>query len=240
MRLARLSRLAALTQVLPFAVDDYDAAREAYVRWRETGTDTDRQPAALWAYCYVTRYFTVKFANEQAGSPSDYDALVEDAVRRVFGAFDEGIDDAAKFPQFVSVVCSRVLISYRERRREHVQAHEEMLEAPTETPDIDPLDRLITRDVVTRAVTALPAAIGEVARMRLLQGGSYEDIASTMDLSIDTVRTYYSKALRRLREDPEVRALWFDDEVSPSMSNDEDLTNEESEVRSGDPPGLGA
>lgn len=46
--------------------------------------------------------------------------------------------------------------------------------------------------------------------MRLLEGRSYADIAEATGRSLATTRTYYSKAIARLRDDPDLRALHED------------------------------
>ena len=208
MPLPRPSRLDALARGLPFAVDDVEAAAAVYVRWRAVGARADRDRALLWAYCFALRYFASKFAYERTGTPSDADAAVEDAVRRLVGSFDGGVRSPERFPQFVSVVCRRVLLSHRARRREHVEAPDDLLTVPA---DADAHDRTLTQRCLARAVGALPPAIGEVARMRLIEDMDYADIAEALGRPIDSVRTYHSKALRRLRQDPGLRAVRYGD-----------------------------
>ena len=202
----RSSRLDDLARRLPFAVDDFDAARETFVRWRAGGRVADRETAQLWAYCYVVWYFYGKFARERTSGASDIDGVVERATKRILRSMPS-VRDPERFPQFVSVVCRNVLYSYRQRRRETVEMDEHMM--PVAPDEADGLDRVLVRRLVARAVEALPPAIAEVVRMRLLEGRSYQDIADATDRSLATTRTYYSKAIARLREDPDLRALHF-------------------------------
>ncbi len=203
----RSARLGALARHLPFGVDDFDAARDAFLTWRRTGDDADRQTVQLWAYCYIVWYFYGKFARERTGSPSDLDGVIERAFRRTFRSMDT-VRDPERFPQFVSVVCRNVLLSYRARRRPTVEMDDHL--APVPASAADGLDRVLVRRLIVRAIDALPPAVSEVARMRLLEGRSYHDIAQATGHPLATARTYYSKAIARLRADPDLRALHTD------------------------------
>lgn len=200
----RSARLHALVRHLPFDVDDFDAARETFCRWRKGGAEADRQTAQLWAYCYVAWYFYGKFTRERTAGPSDLDAVIERSCRRVFRSMGD-VRDPERFPQFVSVVCRNVLYSYRLRRRETVEVEEDT--APVAPPEADDHDRVLVRRLIVRAIAGLPPAIAEVARMRLLENRSYQEISDATGHALATTRTYYSKAIARLREDPDLRAL---------------------------------
>ncbi|WP_420456256.1 RNA polymerase sigma factor [Rubrivirga sp.] len=217
----RSARLDALARHLPFGVDDFDAARDTFVTWRRTGAEADRQTAQLWAYCYVVWYFYGKFARERTGGPSDLDGVIERACRRTFRSM-ESVRDPERFPQFVSVVCRNVLLSYRARRRPTVEMDDHLV--PVAASEADGLDRVLVRRLIVRAIGALPPAISEVARMRLLEGRSYQDVAQATGHPLATTRTYYSKALARLRADPDLRALHPD---GPLVGADDDSSKAE-------------
>lgn len=203
--LERPARLAALVRHLPFDVDDFDAARQTFVRWRQEGDEADRQTALLWTYCYVAWYFYGKFARERTAGPSDLDAVIERSCRRIFDALP-GVRDPERFPQFVSVVCRNVLSSYRLRRRESVEVQDDT--APVAPFGTDHLDRVLVRRLIVQAIDGLPPAVSEVARMRLLENRSYQEIADATGRALATTRTYYSKAIARLREDPDLQAVY--------------------------------
>ncbi|WP_412061559.1 RNA polymerase sigma factor [Rubrivirga sp. IMCC45206] len=200
----RSSRLEALAAHLPFPLDDFDAAAATFVRWRAHGNEDDRQTAQLWAYCFVVWYFYGRFATERATSASDLDWVIERSFKRIERSFD-GIRTPRRFPQFVSVVCRNVLLSYRARRHETVEVEETT--TPTPARGADGFDRILTRRLIERAIAALPDFAVEITRLRLLEGASYQEIAAATGLDIATARTYFSKAVARLRADPDLRAL---------------------------------
>ena len=201
------SSLAYVAARLPFAVDDYDAARDAFARWRRTGAPADRETVEVWAYGYVLWYLYAQFARERTASPCDLDRAVDQAVGRVLGSFD-AVQAPDRFPNYVSKVCRNVLLTHRARRTPADDpTGGEAAEWPT---GADGYDLVLVRQLVGRAVDGLPPAIREVARMRFLDGRPYAEIAEATGRPIDSVRTYASKAAARLRQSPDLRDLLED------------------------------
>ena len=206
MHLSRPSRIEVLARGLPFAVDDSNAAGEAYVRWLGTRSDGDLGVVLLWTYCYTIQYFYSKFARERTSGVSDLDAAIDNAYDRVLRSL-LSVHSPPRFAHYVSVICHNVLRTHRTRRRETVEIDEGTLPVP-ESGARD-YDRALVRQALNRAIDALPAAVGEVARMRLVEKRSYQDIAGATGRPIATVRTFVSKAKSKLRDDPGLRAVYY-------------------------------
>ncbi len=210
----QLRHLNAIAERLPFAVDDYSAAGAAFARWRESEHHADLQTVEIWTYCYTYRYFYTKFARERTGGVSDLDAAIDKAYLRVLTHLDS-VRDPLKFAHFVSVICKRTLLNHRARRKETTEVTEGM--APTGFAEARDYDRRLVRHVLACAIQALPEAIRDIARMRLLDGMEYEAIAEETGRPTPTVRTYVSKALTRLRTNGDLRSLYFDDLLPPGL-----------------------
>ncbi len=206
MTLKALSRsLDEVKAYLPFDVDDFDRANEAFLRWRQTRSDRDLQTVELWLFVYSRRYFITKFLRERALNPADIEKPIGDAYRRAREHFDE-IEHPERFVNFVSVVCKHTFVNFvrsRSRSRAVELDPDVVPEAAAET--VDPTaahDRRVLRYVLLAAVNALPDSLRGVARMRLLEGREYEEIAEEVGKTQAVVRTYVSKALAKLRGDP--------------------------------------
>lgn len=198
---------------LPFAVDDYAAAGRAFAAWRRTGHVADRETVTLWAYCYVRRHLTARFARERTSSPADFDA----AMSRAFAAVLDGlarIAEPERFPHYVSVICKRTVIRHREQRHVHVEADEDLLPAGDDAAPA-PYAAAVVRADVLAAIDALPESLAEVARLRVVEEMDYEAIAEATGRPIASVRTYAARAVARLREDPRLRAHFYDDLLPP-------------------------
>ncbi|MEM0961617.1 MAG: sigma-70 family RNA polymerase sigma factor [Bacteroidota bacterium] len=198
-------RFDSLADKLPFAVDDYDTVREVYVRWRLQRAASDLETIQTWSYLYALRYLYARFRTERTGASSDLDMAVLRAVQRIYRSL-ESVRDPERFPQFVSVICRRVLLSHRERRRELAEIND--YDAPVEALEAEGYDRQLVRHVLQQAIERLPASLRTIARMRLIDECPYDDIAEATGHPVPTVRTYVSRSLSRLRQDPDVRALY--------------------------------
>ncbi|MEM6286821.1 MAG: sigma-70 family RNA polymerase sigma factor [Bacteroidota bacterium] len=215
----QLRFLDVVAQRIDFAVDDYGAAGEAFARWRETGAEADREAVEVWVYCYTYRYFLTQFVRERTSGASDLDAAIEKAYTRVMGHLDS-VREPLRFAAFVSVVCKRTLLNHRSRRRPTTEVDEVTTSVPPEPVATD-YDGRVVRRVLTGAIDALPEAIREIARMRLLEQMPYEQIADRVDRPLPTVRTYVSKAVARLRDDPHLQAFHYDDVLPPGANVEE-------------------
>jgi RNA polymerase sigma factor (sigma-70 family) len=207
-----LRDLAPLLAALPFGVDDTEAAGRAFAAGR-AGEARQHEHAMVWAYVWMVRYTTRRFATERAGGASDLDAVQTRASEGIRKAA-AGVSDPLKFPSYVSVVCKNAVLTHRERRRMTVEADDTTL-APVYDDDRYDGDGAVVRRDVTEIIEALPPAVREVARLSLLEKRSFDEIAEATGHPLPTVRTYVSKANARLRESPLLRAHFYSDVLPP-------------------------
>ena len=206
----RLKRLGTLARRLPFAVDDYEAASQAFVRWRESGRDADLETIEVWLYCYSQRYVLTRLMREAPLAAGETDRILGDVFSRARDKLDS-VAEPERFSHWASVVCRNAFLNSVRRLFQRT----DLDDAPVATYDADEetmatLDRSLVRHVVDRAVARLPAALEPIARLRLIEQHSYDHIAAATAHPLPTVRTYAAKAVGRLREDPELRALLHD------------------------------
>jgi RNA polymerase sigma factor (sigma-70 family) len=218
-----------LTDQLPFGLDDTERAGRAFRRWRaaaggEAETCAEPPPSAdaeertdagktdakrtvdLWTYCFVRRYFLVKFAAQSDAPASDLDELVAQAYQKVENK-RATVRRPERYPHWVSVVCKNTFINYLHRRRPASVSisEDDGPPLPVEGRADDSIG--LAREVVTDAVARLPAYLQPVARLRFLEGRSYNEIQRETGTSVPTARSYAGRARKQLRDDPEVRAL---------------------------------
>ncbi len=199
--------LDAVAARLPFALMDMDAAGGVFVRWRRTGAEADHRTVDIWTYCFVRRYYLVKFI--QTG---DYNTShLEDVLEKAYGKIREKrtqIRDPSRYAHWVHVVCRNTYRNHlRSRSRRQEVAFDDFMEhnLSVEEPAPTSYDAGAVRECALRAIEHLPRYVREVAIRRLIRDESYEDISNALDRPLPTVRTYMHKAVRQLRDDPSLQ-----------------------------------
>ena len=198
------SRLQAISDRLPFPVDDTEAANNAFRRWyREDDPDAERI-VELWVYCYVCRYFLLK----AAGGVFDQAAILDELITSTYDkirANRDSVRDPDRFSSWVSVICKNTFLNYARRPRtaESIdRGHGPTLQAEDGAPTAQ-LGH--TREVIEDAIDRLPDYLRIPARLYFLEDRSFEEIGERTGKAISTVRTYKHKAVQELRDDDTLR-----------------------------------
>lgn len=189
-----------LARRLPFALDAVDEVGEVFARWMRTDRKRDRAPVDLWTYCYIRRYFLVRFAREPSFGVSELEEVVEKAFRRV----EEGrlsLRSPERYARWTAVVCRRTYLNFVSRRRE-LTSVDRIAEPESDEPSADILhDRAGTMHALIAAVARLPSFLQPYARLRFVENLEYDEIAARTGRPVATVRAYAHKAVLRFRAD---------------------------------------
>ena len=194
-------QLQALLEHLPFPLDAVDRANAAFQAWHAQDDPQAKETVEVWTYCYVFRYFAVKYAQGNIHPPSDFDEITGTVFRRAIEN-QHTVENPDRYASWVSVVCRNAFLNYT-RKKEVVQSiHDE--HAPTLVAEDDRAhhDASFLRQALRAAIERLPNYLQEVARLRFLRGYSYQEIAEETGRGKATVRTYRRRAVQRLSEDP--------------------------------------
>jgi RNA polymerase sigma factor (sigma-70 family) len=155
--------------------------------------------AELFEDQYVRLYnYGCKFSNKEI--------LVEDAIQDVFISIWQSHDKLAN----VSSVESYVLLSFRRRLIRLINKERKLInKLPVVEPDInfipeefhfDDDGNIARHKILVDALNKLPARRKEVLYLHFYNGMDYEEISQIMNLHIQTVRNYVSKALITVRD----------------------------------------
>ena len=203
-----LSTLETLAARLPFSIDESNRVNEAFVAYMDRDRTEDKRLVDLWTYCYVRRYFLVKFIREARYRASELDLLVEKTYRKVEKARPR-ITHHDKYAQWVSVVCRNMYVNFVARRRAVTGLPAvDIAENTDEGKDLD-VNAAALHTSLVNAIDALPPFLRSTAHMRFIENLSNEEIARIIGKRSGTVRAYIHKICKRFREDRELKA-WAD------------------------------
>ncbi|MFB6098470.1 MAG: RNA polymerase sigma factor [Salinibacter sp.] len=194
------SKLQTVIDRLPFAVDDTDAANDAYRRWVEEDDAKAERLVDMWTYSYVCRYFLSKSAQGSFNNPSDADELTTRAYHKVQKNRDS-VRKPNRYANWVSVVCKNTFLNYTRRNQFSESIEDE--DGPTLTAETEePVAEVgFVREAFDEAIDRLPEYLQKPARLYFLENRGFEEISDVVGKPVATVRTYKHKAIKHLRTD---------------------------------------
>jgi len=143
----------------------------------------------------------VLYARQLTPSPSDAEDVVQMAFVRWWRRFPDG--DRAHIPLLYAAVRTIALDLRRSdtRRARREAASEIALPAGEEAPafDVSP-EQKETAAIVTEALSKLPEEQREVVTLKLWGGLTFQEIATALGISINTVSGRYRYALNNLQK----------------------------------------
>jgi len=207
--------LEGLVTYLPFHLDDSGRVNEVFSQWRNEGEVEHRRVVDLWTYCFIRRYFLIKFVQDPAYHSADFDVLVDDVFKRAERGRPK-LNSDAHYASWVSVICKNVYRNYLKRRRRILSLDDPAQAALSEELSIFPHDASRVYSEMLAAIARLPTAIQQVAKLRLLEGQSYVEIGEFTGKALPTLRSYMNKAVKKLRKDPRLLIFVFSDDGDKS------------------------
>lgn len=205
-----ISLIDPLIDRLPFHLNDMVSANNIFQRWMQYDKAEDKNIIELWTYCYIWRNLAVKFVRNAGVNPADFDLLVSEVFERVLER-RSSIRDQSRYTNWVSVICRNCFVNYLRKLQKNLSIEE--LKAPIEKNEIPIFegDAIIVYDAIQSAIFRLPQYLQQIVIMRLIEHRSYEYISNFQGKKVGVIRSYFNKAMKKLREDPVLRRL-VDDE----------------------------
>ena len=205
---------------LPFGLDacaDVNMAYSAHVR---SPTRESAKLVDLWTYCFIRRYYLMKFIRESGFQSCELESVVEQTYRKVERG-RRSLKRYDRYAQWVSVVCKNNYINFVTRRSHVIAIDSTLMEGHVHggPPDgldegdwVDPsVDAGMLYVALTRAIERLPGFLRHAARMRFVEQLSYDEISRLTGHSVATVRAYIHKICTRFRKDPGLKEFrdWY-------------------------------
>ncbi|MFI8963169.1 SigE family RNA polymerase sigma factor [Streptomyces sp. NPDC053493] len=144
----------------------------------------------------------LRTARSLTANPSDAEDLLQTALAKTFMAW-ERIEDHRALDGYVRRALLNTRTSQWRKRKVDEFACEELPE-PAGLPEPDPAERQVLHDAMWRAVMKLPDRQRAMVVLRYYEDLSEAQTAEVLGVSVGTVKSAVSRALGKLREDPEL------------------------------------
>jgi RNA polymerase sigma-70 factor (sigma-E family) len=175
-----------------------------------TSASTAAAPAALTgSYPSFTSYVRarqpvlLRTARSLTANPSDAEDLLQTALTKTYVAW-ERIEDHRALDGYVRRALLNTRTSQWRKRKVDEFTTDELPEPEPVPGDADPADRQALHDAMWRAIMKLPARQRAMVVLRYYEDLSEAQTAEVLGVSVGTVKSAVSRALGKLREDPEL------------------------------------
>ncbi|WP_107422257.1 SigE family RNA polymerase sigma factor [Streptomyces lushanensis] len=158
--------------------------------------------ASFSSYVRARGPVLLRTARSLTSNPCDAEDLLQTALTKTYVAWDR-IEDHRALDGYVRRALLNTRTSQWRKRKVDEFACEELPE-PAGLPAPDPADRQVLHDAMWRAVMKLPDRQRAMVVLRYYEDLSEAQTAEVLGVSIGTVKSAVSRALGKLREDPDL------------------------------------
>ncbi|MEX2983123.1 SigE family RNA polymerase sigma factor [Streptomyces sp. C36] len=173
-----------------------------------TSVCTSASTAAVYpsfsTYVRVRGQALQRTARSLTSNPCDAEDLLQTALTKTYLAWDR-IEDHRALDGYVRRALVNTRTSQWRKRRVDEYPCEELPERE-HSPSTDPAEAQALRDAMWRAVHRLPARQRAMVVLRYYEDFTEVQTAELLGVSVGTVKSAVSRALGKLREDPDLAA----------------------------------
>lgn len=157
------------------------------------------------SYMKARQPVLLRTARSLTANPSDAEDLLQTALTKTYVAW-ERIEDHRALDGYVRRALLNTRTSQWRKRKVDEFVCDELPE-PEEVPVGDPAEHQALHDAMWRAIMKLPARQRAMVVLRYYEDLSEAQTAEVLGVSIGTVKSAVSRALGKLREDPELEPV---------------------------------
>ncbi|GHH05999.1 SigE family RNA polymerase sigma factor [Streptomyces lanatus] len=156
------------------------------------------------SYVRARQPVLLRTARSLTANPSDAEDLLQTALTKTYVAW-ERIEDHRALDGYVRRALLNTRTSQWRKRKVDEFACDELPEPePVAGQDTDPAEQQALHDAMWRAIMRLPARQRAMVVLRYYEDLSEVQTAEVLGVSVGTVKSAVSRALGKLREDPEL------------------------------------
>ncbi|MGW0418622.1 SigE family RNA polymerase sigma factor [Streptomyces sp. NPDC003015] len=155
------------------------------------------------SYVKARQPVLLRTARSLTANPSDAEDLLQTALTKTYVAW-ERIEDHRALDGYVRRALLNTRTSQWRKRKVDEFATDEIPEPDPAPGDDDPAEQQALHDAMWRAIMKLPARQRAMVVLRYYEDLSEVQTAEVLGVSVGTVKSAVSRALGKLREDPEL------------------------------------
>ncbi|MFG2789130.1 SigE family RNA polymerase sigma factor [Streptomyces sp. NPDC048419] len=155
------------------------------------------------SYVRARQPVLLRTARSLTANPSDAEDLLQTALTKTYVAW-ERIEDHRALDGYVRRALLNTRTSQWRKRRVDEFVCEDLPEPEPVRGGDDPAEQQALHDAMWRAIMKLPARQRAMVVLRYYEDLSEVQTAEVLDVSVGTVKSAVSRALSKLREDPEL------------------------------------
>jgi len=158
------------------------------------------------SYVRARQPVLLRTARSLTANPSDAEDLLQTALTKTYVAWDR-IEDHRALDGYVRRALLNTRTSQWRKRKVDEFSCEELPEPEPVPIGNDPAERQALHDAMWRAIMRLPARQRAMVVLRYYEDLSEAQTAEVLGVSVGTVKSAVSRALGKLREDPELEPI---------------------------------
>ncbi|MEV7071640.1 SigE family RNA polymerase sigma factor [Streptomyces sp. NPDC093990] len=155
------------------------------------------------SYVKARQPVLLRTARSLTANPSDAEDLLQTALTKTYVAW-ERIEDHRALDGYVRRALLNTRTSQWRKRKVDEFATDEIPEPDPAPGEDDPAEQQALHDAMWRAIMKLPARQRAMVVLRYYEDLSEVQTAEVLGVSVGTVKSAVSRALGKLREDPEL------------------------------------
>lgn len=193
-------------------VDDLSIVHSRFSAWLENRRRDDYDWVLTWVYAWTRRYFLRKFVEGRLRSTADAEKLMEEVFFQVHEKHAT-VREPNRFAAWVSVICKYRFLNHIRSSNHHETADEIIMETLGSGEEIerDILEQIDVQAVFENLLSArmdeLPDYVRTVIHKKIWEDKSYEEISRETQYPIETVRSYFARGLKLLRNQSDIMSL---------------------------------
>ncbi|GAB2783040.1 SigE family RNA polymerase sigma factor [Streptomyces daliensis] len=165
-------------------------------------TSSTVTPLTFTSYVRARGPVLLRTARSLTADPRDAEDLLQTALTKTYLAWERIADHRALDGYVRRALLNTRTSQWRKRRVDEFSCEE--LPEPEPLPGPDPAEQQALRDAMWRAVLKLPARQRAMVVLRYYEDLSEVQTAAVLGVSVGTVKSAVSRALAKLREDPQL------------------------------------